>query len=202
MPELSLRPQAVVEADPQRTRAVLQLASRWLRPQAERCRTAALHPVQLVEIPDYCRRLIDPPEVMVVKTCPVDTSEYFNLGAATSGMAPSPHGRRSSWNVVTEFGLVNLKGKSIRTGPGDDLARSSRLSRRLFRNYREFCTAEMLKPSKFGLRAACDLYTWKRHEGARKWAQRQVLGHPRRVRRNPHVTVSRCRRIRRCARTA
>ncbi len=39
-------------------------------------------PCNLGEIPDYYRRFIDPPDVMVVKTCPIDADGYFNFGPA------------------------------------------------------------------------------------------------------------------------
>ena len=37
-------------------------------------------PCNLGEIPDYYRRFIDPPEIMVVKTCPADENGFFNFG--------------------------------------------------------------------------------------------------------------------------
>ncbi len=39
-------------------------------------------PSNLGEIPDYYRRFIDPPDLMVVKTCPLDPTGYFNFSAA------------------------------------------------------------------------------------------------------------------------
>jgi acyl-CoA hydrolase len=39
-------------------------------------------PCNLGEIPDYYRRFLDPPDVMVVKTCPIDAHGYFNFSAA------------------------------------------------------------------------------------------------------------------------
>src|SRR5216683_1415193 len=39
-------------------------------------------PCNLGEISDHYRRFIDPPDMMVVKTCPIDANGYFNLSAA------------------------------------------------------------------------------------------------------------------------
>ena len=39
-------------------------------------------PCNLGEIPDYYRRYIEPPEIMVIKTCSVDADGYFNLSTA------------------------------------------------------------------------------------------------------------------------
>ena len=39
-------------------------------------------PVNLGEIPDYYRRFIDPVDIVVLKTCPMDDNGYFNFSAA------------------------------------------------------------------------------------------------------------------------
>ena len=39
-------------------------------------------PCNLGEISDYYRRFIDPPDVMVIKTCPMDADGYFNFSAS------------------------------------------------------------------------------------------------------------------------
>ena len=39
-------------------------------------------PVNLGEIPDYYRRFIDPVDIVVLKTCPMDEHGYFNFSAA------------------------------------------------------------------------------------------------------------------------
>ena len=80
---LSVRPRAVVEADPLREHVSFYNwhLSGYDRKQSD----AGLQhyiPCNLGEIPDYYRRFIDPPAVMVVKTCPVDAGGYFNLSAA------------------------------------------------------------------------------------------------------------------------
>ena len=38
-------------------------------------------PVNLGEIPDYYRRFIDPLDIVVFKTAPMDANGYFNFGA-------------------------------------------------------------------------------------------------------------------------
>ncbi len=78
---LSLRPRAVVEADPMGAR-VLNLSwhfSGWDRQKGDSglCHHAPLH---LGEVPDYYRRFIDPMDMVIIKTCPVDAAGYFNFG--------------------------------------------------------------------------------------------------------------------------
>src|SRR5690242_2535315 len=78
---LSLRPRAVLEADPERTHFNF---FNWHfggydRKQCDAGRQNYI-PCNLGEIPDYYRRFIDPPAVMVVKTRPVDANGFFNFG--------------------------------------------------------------------------------------------------------------------------
>ena len=80
---LSTRPRAVVEADPGREHVSFY---NWHLGGYDRKQSDAglenYIPCNLGEIPDYYRRFIDPPDVMVIKTCPVDASGYFNFSAA------------------------------------------------------------------------------------------------------------------------
>jgi acyl-CoA hydrolase len=80
---LSLRPRAVLEADPQREHFNF---FNWYLGGYDRTHCDAGRqnyiPCNLGEIPDYYRRFIDPPEIMVIKTRPVDAKGCFNLGAA------------------------------------------------------------------------------------------------------------------------
>jgi acyl-CoA hydrolase len=39
-------------------------------------------PVNLGEIPDYYRRFMDPVDIVILKTCPMDENGYFNFSAA------------------------------------------------------------------------------------------------------------------------
>jgi acyl-CoA hydrolase len=80
---LSLRPRAVIEADPEREHFNF---FNWHfggydRKQGDAGRQNYI-PCNLGEIADYYRRFIDPPEFMVVKTAPIDANGFFNFGAA------------------------------------------------------------------------------------------------------------------------
>ena len=80
---LSLRPRAVVESDLQREH--FSFFNWHLGGYDRKQSDAGLQnyiPCNLGEIPDYYRRFIDPPDVMVIKTCPVDAHGYFNFSAA------------------------------------------------------------------------------------------------------------------------
>ncbi len=78
---LSLRPRAVVEADPERDHVSFfnWHMSGYDRKHAD-VGAQNYIPCNLGEIPDYYRRFIDPVDVMVIKTCPVDADGYFNFG--------------------------------------------------------------------------------------------------------------------------
>ena len=78
---LSLRPRAVVEADPERAHVSFfnWHMSGYDRKHAD-VGAQNYIPCNLGEIPDYYRRFIDPVDVMVIKTCPVDADGYFNFG--------------------------------------------------------------------------------------------------------------------------
>jgi acyl-CoA hydrolase len=39
-------------------------------------------PLNLGEVPDYYRRFIDPVDIVILKTCPVDENGYFNFGVS------------------------------------------------------------------------------------------------------------------------
>ena len=107
---LSLRPRAVLEADPNGDHA------HWFslhfsgydrkKHDAGRCNYL---PVNLGEIPDYYRRFIDPVDIVILKCCPMDANGYFNMSASnlwhravverakvviieTSGGSPFVHG--------------------------------------------------------------------------------------------------------------
>src|SRR5262245_54144067 len=80
---LTMRPRAVQEADPDGQHVhsfSLHFAAYDRRMHdAGRCNYI---PVNLGEIPDYYRRFMDPVDVAVLKTCPIDADGYFNLSAA------------------------------------------------------------------------------------------------------------------------
>ena len=77
---LSTRPRAVVEADPAREHVSFfnwHLGG-YDRKQSDEGLQNYI-PCNLGEIPDYYRRFIDPPDVMVIKTCPLDTRGLLQL---------------------------------------------------------------------------------------------------------------------------
>ena len=80
---LSLRPRAVVEADPDRQSFHFYS---WHFGGYDRKKADAglmnYIPSNLGEIGDYYRRFIDPVDVAVLKTCPMDENGYFNFSAA------------------------------------------------------------------------------------------------------------------------
>ena len=80
---LTLRPRAVHECDPEGRHVhsfSLHFAVTDRRMHdAGRC---GYIPVNLGEIPDYYRRFMDPVDIVVLKTCPIDEHGYFNLSAA------------------------------------------------------------------------------------------------------------------------
>lgn len=78
---LSLKPRAFLEADPQGEHFH---SFNWhfsgydrLQHDAGRCNYI---PLNLGEVPDYYRRFIDPIDIVVFKTCPLDESGTFNFG--------------------------------------------------------------------------------------------------------------------------
>ncbi len=80
---LSMRPRAVVECDPDGKHFFL---FSWhfsgydrRKHDAGRCNYM---PLNLGEVPDYYRRFLDPVDIVVLKTCPMDEHGYFNFSAA------------------------------------------------------------------------------------------------------------------------
>jgi len=80
---LSMRPRAVLEADPggHHVFAFNLHFSGYDRKKHDAGRCNYL-PVNLGEIPDYYRRFIDPVDILVIKTCPMDENGVFNFSAA------------------------------------------------------------------------------------------------------------------------
>jgi acyl-CoA hydrolase len=80
---LSIRPRAVLEADPDGKHF------HWFswhfsgydrkKHDASRCNYI---PLNLGEVPDYYRRFIDPVDIVILKTCPMDENGFFNFSAA------------------------------------------------------------------------------------------------------------------------
>ena len=80
---LTMRPRAVLDADPEGHHVYwfsLHFSGYDRRKHDDgRCNYI---PVNLGEIPDYYRRFIDPVDIVILKTCPIDEGGYFNLSAA------------------------------------------------------------------------------------------------------------------------
>ena len=80
---LTMRPRAVFDADPDGHHVYsfsLHYSGYDRRKHDDgRCNYV---PVNLGEIPDYYRRFIDPVDIVILKTCPIDEGGYFNLSAA------------------------------------------------------------------------------------------------------------------------
>ncbi len=80
---LTLRPRAVLEADPGREHFHW---FNWHYTGYDRAKgdagCANYIPCNLGEIPDYYRRFIDPPEIAVIKTCPKDERGFYNFSLA------------------------------------------------------------------------------------------------------------------------
>lgn len=80
---LSVRPRAVIEVDPQRETFHF---FNWHFGGYDRKKSDAglenYIPCNLGEIADYYRRFIEPPDIVVIKTCPMDENGFFNFSAA------------------------------------------------------------------------------------------------------------------------
>jgi acyl-CoA hydrolase len=80
---LSTRPRAVVEVDPEGKH--FHLFSWHFSTYDRRKHDAGLcnyMPLNLGEVPDYYRRFLDPVDIAILKTCPMDDGGYFNFGPA------------------------------------------------------------------------------------------------------------------------
>ena len=78
---LSVRPRAVIEQDPEGKH--FHLFS-WHFSSYERrkhdCGRCNYTPLNLGEVPDYYRRFLDPVDIVILQTCPMDDGGYFNFG--------------------------------------------------------------------------------------------------------------------------
>jgi len=78
---LSTRPRAVLEVDPEGKHfCFLNLHFSGYDRRKHDTGVCAYLPVNLGEIPDYYRRFIDPVDILIIKTCPVDAEGRFNFG--------------------------------------------------------------------------------------------------------------------------
>jgi acyl-CoA hydrolase len=82
---LTLRPHAIRAADPTGER--FQLFSWHFSAYDRKLHDAGVThyiPMNFGEAPDYYRRFIDPPDVVAIKTCPMDEHGYFNFSASVT----------------------------------------------------------------------------------------------------------------------
>ncbi|WP_127900784.1 acetyl-CoA hydrolase/transferase family protein [Solirhodobacter olei] len=81
---LTVRPRAIVEADPEGAH-VHWVSLHFSGYDRKKHDSGVSHymPVNLGEIPDYYRRFIDPVDIVVIKTCPMDENGYFNFSCGT-----------------------------------------------------------------------------------------------------------------------
>jgi len=82
---LTLRPRAVLEADPHGAHFLWfnWHFSGYDRRQHDAGRCSYI-PMNFGEAPDYYRRFLEPVDVVCLKTCPMDEHGYFNFGAAAT----------------------------------------------------------------------------------------------------------------------
>jgi acyl-CoA hydrolase len=84
---LTARPRAVLEADPD-AKHVHWFSTHFSGYDRRKHDAGLAHylPVNLGEVPDYYRRFIEPPDIVVFKTAPMDEKGYFNFGPNTLWM--------------------------------------------------------------------------------------------------------------------
>jgi len=82
---LTMRPRAILESDPEGKHVhVISLhLSGYDRAIHDNGRCSYL-PLNLGEVPDYYRRFIDPVDIVIIKTCPLDEAGFFNVGPSTA----------------------------------------------------------------------------------------------------------------------
>jgi acyl-CoA hydrolase len=80
---LTMRPRAVLESDPDGKHFFWFSwhFSGYDRKQHDAGRCNYM-PLNLGEVPDYYRRFLDPVDILILKTCPIDENGYFNFSAA------------------------------------------------------------------------------------------------------------------------
>ena len=80
---LTMRPRAVMEADPKGEHVhCFSLHFSGYDRKKHDAGLCSYLPVNLGEIPDYYRRFIEPVDIVILKTCPMDENGFFNLSAA------------------------------------------------------------------------------------------------------------------------
>src|SRR5579871_5738144 len=80
---LTMRPRAVVNADPEGKHFCwFSWHFSGLDRKMHDCGCCNYMPLNLGEVPDYYRRFIDPVDMVILKTCPMDENGYFNFSAS------------------------------------------------------------------------------------------------------------------------
>jgi len=80
---ISTKPRAVLEADPGGEHFhMFSLHFSGYDRQKHDAGRCNYMPLNLGEVPDYYRRFIEPVDIVILKTCPIDAAGYFNFGAA------------------------------------------------------------------------------------------------------------------------
>lgn len=84
---LTPRPRAVLEGDPE-GRHITWYSTHFSGYDRKKHDAGIAHylPVNLGEVPDYYRRFIDPVDIAIIKTAPMDAEGYFNFGPANLWM--------------------------------------------------------------------------------------------------------------------
>jgi len=110
---LSVRPRAVLEADPEGVvfHWVSLHFSGYDRKMHDMGRANYL-PVNLGEVPDYYRRFIDPVDILILKTRPMDAEGNFNLSAATVWLRAIIE-RARMIIVETTTGIPHVMGEGV-----------------------------------------------------------------------------------------
>jgi len=80
---LSMRPRAVIECDPE-GRHFHYFSWHFSGYDRKKHDAGRCHymPLNLGEVPGYYRRFLDPVDILVIKTCPMDENGYFNFSAS------------------------------------------------------------------------------------------------------------------------
>ena len=80
---LTTRPRAVIEEDPEGKHFhVFSWHFSGYDRKKHDCGRCNYTPLNLGEVPDYYRRFLDPIDIAILKTCPIDEGGYFNFGPA------------------------------------------------------------------------------------------------------------------------
>ncbi len=111
---ISLRPRAVLEADPNGEH-FFWFSWHFSGYDRQKHDAGISHyvPVNLGEIPDYYNRFLDPVDVVVLRTCPMDADGYFNCGGTNLWLRAIVENARLVILEVTE-GLPHVFGDKHR----------------------------------------------------------------------------------------